>query len=153
MADNIYESILEQIKDIELGKLASVEVGYVEEVGDGIARVSGLDNVRYNELVQFENGIAGIAFNLEKDNVGVIIMGAYDDIQEGDTVSAWSALHPCRLEWVWSVAWSTRSASPSTAADRFNSTNITISNVLRPALWSGAASIARSRPESWPLIP
>ena len=88
MADNIYESILEQIKDIELGQLESVEVGYVEEVGDGIARVSGLDNVRYNELVQFDNGVAGIAFNLEKDNVGVIIMGAYDDIQEGDTVSA-----------------------------------------------------------------
>ena len=88
MADNIYDSILEQIKDIELSKLESVAVGYVEEVGDGIARISGLDNVRYNELVQFENGIAGIAFNLEKDNVGVIIMGAYDDIQEGDTVSA-----------------------------------------------------------------
>jgi len=88
MADNIYDSILEQIQDIELGALESVEVGYVEEVGDGIARISGLDNVRYNELVQFENGIAGIAFNLEKDNVGVIIMGAYDDIQEGDSVSA-----------------------------------------------------------------
>ncbi len=88
MADNIYESILEQIRDIELDALASVEVGYVEEVGDGIARVSGLANVRYNELVEFQNGVAGIAFNLEKDNVGVIIMGAYDDIQEGDSVHA-----------------------------------------------------------------
>jgi F-type H+/Na+-transporting ATPase subunit alpha len=87
MAENIYESILEQIKDIDLGQLEAVEVGFVEEVGDGIARVSGLENVRYNELVQFENGTAGIAFNLEKDNVGVIIMGAYDDIQEGHTVS------------------------------------------------------------------
>ncbi len=88
MADNIYDSILEQIQDFELSELESVEVGYVTEVGDGIARVSGLENVRYNELVQFDNGIAGIAFNLEKDNVGVIIMGAYDDIQEGDSVSA-----------------------------------------------------------------
>jgi len=87
MAENIYESILSQIQDFDLGKLESVEVGYVTEVGDGIARVSGLDNVRYNELVQFENGVAGIAFNLEKNNVGVIIMGAYDDIQEGDSVS------------------------------------------------------------------
>ena len=87
MADNIYDSILEQIKDFEIADLESVEVGYVEEVGDGIARISGLDNVRYNELVQFENGVNGIAFNLEKDNVGVIIMGAYDDIQEGDSVS------------------------------------------------------------------
>ncbi len=88
MADNIYDSILEQIKEFELSELESVEVGYVEEVGDGIARISGLDNVRYNELVQFSNGVAGIAFNLERDNVGVIIMGAYDNIQEGDTVSA-----------------------------------------------------------------
>ena len=88
MADNIYDSILEQIKEFELSELESVEVGYVEEVGDGIARISGLDNVRYNELVQFSNGVAGIAFNLERDNVGVIIMGAYDDIQEGDMVSA-----------------------------------------------------------------
>lgn len=88
MADSIFDSILEQIKDFKPGALEAVEVGYVEEVGDGIARISGLDNVRYNELVQFENGVAGIAFNLEKDNVGVIIMGAYDDIQEGDTVRA-----------------------------------------------------------------
>lgn len=88
MADSIFDSILEQIKDFEPSALEAVEVGYVEEVGDGIARISGLDNVRYNELVQFENGVAGIAFNLEKDNVGVIIMGAYDDIQEGDTVRA-----------------------------------------------------------------
>ena len=88
MADNLYDSILEQIKEFELSELESVEIGYVEEVGDGIARISGLDNVRYNELVQFNNGVAGIAFNLERDNVGVIIMGAYDDIQEGDTVSA-----------------------------------------------------------------
>ncbi len=87
MAENIYESILSQIQDFDLGQLESVEVGYVSEVGDGIARVSGLDNVRYNELVQFENGVAGIAFNLEKGNVGVIIMGEYDDIQEGNTVS------------------------------------------------------------------
>ena len=87
MAENIYESILEQIKGFDLGQLEAVEVGFVEEVGDGIARVSGLENVRYNELVQFENGTAGIAFNLEKDNVGVIIMGDYDDIQEGDTIS------------------------------------------------------------------
>ncbi len=88
MAENIYDSILSQIQDFDLGQLESVEVGYVAEVGDGIARVSGLENVRYNELVQFENGVAGIAFNLEKGNVGVIIMGAYDDIQEGNAVTA-----------------------------------------------------------------
>jgi len=87
MAENIFESVLKQLEGIDRS-LEAVEVGYVEVVGDGIARVSGLDNVRYNELVRFQNGTAGIAFNLEKDNVGIIIMGAYDEIQEGDTVQS-----------------------------------------------------------------
>ncbi|GAB1422048.1 F0F1 ATP synthase subunit alpha [Anaerolineales bacterium] len=85
MAQNIYDSILKQIEDYSPA-LEAVEVGYVEEVGDGIARVSGLQNLRYNELVQFGTGVAGIAFNLEKDKVGIIIMGDYDDIQEGEEV-------------------------------------------------------------------
>ena len=59
------------------------DVGTVTESGDGIARVEGLMNVQAQELVQFQNGVMGIAFNLEEDNVGVIIMGAYDDIAEG----------------------------------------------------------------------
>jgi F-type H+/Na+-transporting ATPase subunit alpha len=87
MAESIYDSILKQIEGYEK-TVDAVEVGYVLEVGDGIARISGLENVRYNELVRFQNGVAGIAFNLEKDNVGIIIMGDYDDIQEGDTVSS-----------------------------------------------------------------
>jgi len=86
MAESIFDSILKQIEDYQPA-IEAVEVGYVMEVGDGIARVSGLDNVRYNELVRFQNGTAGIVFNLEKDNVGIIIMGEYDTLQEGDTVS------------------------------------------------------------------
>src|SRR3989304_9451788 len=61
-------------------------VGTVLEAGDGIARVSGLAGVQASELVQFENGSYGIAFNLEADNVGVIVMGEYGGIQEGSTV-------------------------------------------------------------------
>jgi F-type H+-transporting ATPase subunit alpha len=64
------------------------EVGNVIEAGDGIARVSGLKNVKSQELVQFANGVLGIAFNLEKDNVGVIIMGDYSAISEGMLVRA-----------------------------------------------------------------
>jgi F-type H+-transporting ATPase subunit alpha len=86
MADtSVYDSFLQQIADY-VPNVEAVEVGYVEEVGDGIARVSGLPNIRFNELVTFSNGTQGIAFNLEEDNVGVILMGAYDDIQEGDEV-------------------------------------------------------------------
>ena len=62
------------------------DVGSVIEAGDGIARVRGLDDVRSQELVQFSNGIMGIAFNLEQDNVGVIIMGDYAGIEEGMSV-------------------------------------------------------------------
>ena len=58
-------------------------VGTVLEAGDGIARVNGLSDVQAQELVQFENGVLGTAFNLEKDIVGVIIMGEYDEIGEG----------------------------------------------------------------------
>ncbi|MCJ7716544.1 MAG: F0F1 ATP synthase subunit alpha, partial [Anaerolineales bacterium] len=58
-------------------------VGNVLEAGDGIARVSGLSDVQAQELVQFENGVIGTAFNLEKDVVGVIIMGEFDEIIEG----------------------------------------------------------------------
>jgi F-type H+-transporting ATPase subunit alpha len=66
----------------------AVDVGTVLEVGDGIARVSGLASVRVSEMVQFKNGTLGIAFNLERDQVGVIIMGEYTEIKEGQTVRA-----------------------------------------------------------------
>jgi F-type H+-transporting ATPase subunit alpha len=62
------------------------DVGTVTEDGDGIARVNGLTDVKAQELVEFANGVLGIAFNLEKDNVGVIIMGDYTGIEEGMTV-------------------------------------------------------------------
>lgn len=62
------------------------DIGTTLEAGDGIARVDGLANVKSQELVQFSNGVMGIAFNLEKDSVGVIIMGDYSEITEGMTV-------------------------------------------------------------------
>src|SRR6187551_563223 len=62
------------------------EVGTVLQVGDGIARVYGLGNVRYGELVEFENGVKAIALNLEEDNVGVVLMGESGDIKEGAKV-------------------------------------------------------------------
>jgi F-type H+-transporting ATPase subunit alpha len=62
------------------------DIGTVLEAGDGIARVQGLANVKSQELVQFANGVIGIAFNLEKDSVGVIVMGDYAEISEGMTV-------------------------------------------------------------------
>src|SRR5690606_19146814 len=85
VSKSIFDSLMQQLEGYE-SKLEAVEVGYVDEVGDGIARVLGMDNVHFSELVQFGNGVLGMAFNLEKDNVGVIILGEYDEIKEGDEV-------------------------------------------------------------------
>ena len=62
------------------------EVGTVLQVGDGIARIYGLNNAKSGELVAFENGVRAIVLNLEEDNVGAVLMGASDQIKEGDTV-------------------------------------------------------------------
>ena len=62
------------------------EVGTVLQVGDGIARIYGLGGVQYGELIEFDNGLQGIALNLEEDNVGAVLLGASNEIKEGDTV-------------------------------------------------------------------
>jgi len=68
------------------------EVGQVLSVGDGIARVYGLDNVQAGEMVEFENGTRGMALNLETDNVGIVIFGADREIKEGQTVKRTRAI-------------------------------------------------------------
>ncbi|MCF6316943.1 MAG: F0F1 ATP synthase subunit alpha [Marinosulfonomonas sp.] len=84
-AAEISAILKEQIKNF--GKEAEMaEVGRVLSVGDGIARVYGLDNIQAGEMVEFPGGIRGMALNLEADNVGVVIFGTDRDIVEGDTV-------------------------------------------------------------------
>lgn len=85
MSDLISQITADLKKQIESyqPELEIRDVGYVVEAGDGIARVRGLSEVRAQELVQFANGVRGIAFNLEHDSVGVIIMGEYAEINEG----------------------------------------------------------------------
>jgi F-type H+-transporting ATPase subunit alpha len=85
MADLIKQITADIQKQIDnyQPELGLSDVGNVTEAGDGIARVNGLVDVKSQELVQFANGVLGIAFNLEKDNVGVIIMGEYSEIAEG----------------------------------------------------------------------
>ena len=84
-AAEISAILKEQIKNF--GQEAEVsEVGQVLSVGDGIARVYGLDNVQAGEMVEFENGVRGMALNLETDNVGIVIFGNDREIKEGQTV-------------------------------------------------------------------
>jgi F-type H+-transporting ATPase subunit alpha len=82
-ADEISRIIREQIKDY--GKKVTVaETGTVLSVGDGIARIYGLEGVQAGELVEFSTGVRGLVLNLEEDNVGVAVMGEFRDIREGD---------------------------------------------------------------------
>ena len=78
----ISDILKQQLSDIE-SKVSFEEVGTVLEVGDGVAHVYGLENVEANELVEFENGVTGVAMNLEESNVGVILMDKVDSVSEG----------------------------------------------------------------------
>jgi F-type H+-transporting ATPase subunit alpha len=84
-ADEITKLIRDQIENYE-SKIAVDEVGTVISLGDGIARVHGLDKVMSGELLTFPHGLAGIAMNLEEDQVGVVLLGEYTEIKEGDEV-------------------------------------------------------------------
>src|ERR1051326_3050323 len=84
-ADEITKLIREQIENYET-RIAVDEVGTVISLGDGIARVHGLDKVMAGELLALPHGVAGIAMNLEEDQVGVVLLGEYTEIKEGDEV-------------------------------------------------------------------
>ena len=83
--DEISSIIRQQIESFDVD-LHVDEVGTVLEVGDGIARVHGLEKAMSSEMVEFENGSFGLALNLEEDSVGIVILGDYFDIREGQTV-------------------------------------------------------------------
>jgi F-type H+-transporting ATPase subunit alpha len=87
LAKQITSDLQKQIESFQ-PKVGIADIGTVLDAGDGIARVSGLANVKSQELVQFANGVMGIAFNLEKEAVGIIIMGEYSGIAEGMSVRA-----------------------------------------------------------------
>jgi F-type H+-transporting ATPase subunit alpha len=84
-AEEISKIIREQIQNFEQ-KVQMEEIGTVLSAGDGIAKVYGLDNAMSGELVEFPGGVYGIVFNLEEDNVGIVVMGDYEHIKEGDVV-------------------------------------------------------------------
>jgi len=90
-ADEIASVIQKEIEDFR-GEMQTNEVGRVLEVGDGIARVYGLSAAMAGEMVEFSSGVRGQVFNLEENSVGVIILGDYKSIQEGDEVKTTGAL-------------------------------------------------------------
>src|SRR5271167_763719 len=84
-ADEITKLLRQQIENYEQ-RIQVDEVGTVISLGDGIARVHGLDKVMAGELIEFPHGIAGLAMNLDEDQVGAVLLGDYTEIKEGDEV-------------------------------------------------------------------
>ncbi|MCC6591349.1 MAG: F0F1 ATP synthase subunit alpha [Bryobacterales bacterium] len=84
-ADEIASVLRQEIQNYEAAVNVS-EVGYVISVGDGIARVHGLEKVMAGELIEFPHGVSGIAMNLDEDQVGAVLLGEYQEIKEGDEV-------------------------------------------------------------------
>src|ERR1700681_3521965 len=84
-ADEITKILREQIENYQQ-TLAVEEVGTVISVGDGIARIHGLDKCMAGEMIEFPHDVFGIALNLEEDQVGAVLLGDYTEIKEGDTV-------------------------------------------------------------------
>ena len=83
--DEVSSIIKEQLAGVKTDAQLE-EVGTVLQVGDGIARIYGLTQVKSGELIEFDNGVQGIVLNLEEDNVGAVLLGSSTEIKEGDTV-------------------------------------------------------------------
>src|ERR1700680_4383920 len=90
-ADEITKILREQIANYDQS-VAVDEVGTVISVGDGIARIHGLEKVMAGEMLEFPHEVAGIALNLEEDQVGAVLLGEYTLIEEGDTVKRTRAI-------------------------------------------------------------
>src|ERR671917_609235 len=90
--DEITSILKSRIEGLDEGQAELTEVGTVLSVGDGIARVHGLENCESFELLELPHGVTGLALNLEADNVGVVLFGDWDKIVEGDTVKRTGSL-------------------------------------------------------------
>jgi F-type H+/Na+-transporting ATPase subunit alpha len=85
--DYIIDQLKKQIENFET-KVQTEKVGTVREIGDGVARISGLSDAMASEMLEFENGAVGVALNLEEDRVGAMVLGNYEAIKEGETVKS-----------------------------------------------------------------
>ena len=114
------------------------EVGTVLSVGDGIARIHGLDNVQAGEMIEFANGVQGMALNLEADNVGAVIFGSDQEIGEGDSVKRTNTIARVRSKRP-SVVWSNRRLR---ASSRVNRSASLCSRASRPSTPSFRLAVA-----------
>ncbi|MEY3457057.1 MAG: synthase subunit alpha [Planctomycetota bacterium] len=142
-ADEIASVIQKEIEDFR-GLIQTAEVGRVIEVGDGIARCTGLSTVMSGEMVEFSNGTTGFAFNLEESSVGVVILGDYLSIAEGDEVRSTGKL----LSVPVGDALLGRMVDPLGVP--LDGKGPVITNESRPVEWQ-AAGVAERQPVKEPL--
>ena len=143
-AAEISAILKDQIKNF--GQEAEVsEVGQVLSVGDGIARVFGLDNVQAGEMVEFTNGTRGMALNLEVDNVGIVIFGSDRDIKEATPSSGPAPSLTSPSARACSAASSTPSATRLTARARSSPTSVRASTSRRRASFRASRCMSRWR--------
>ena len=86
MSNPVIEKIKEEIAQLDT-RAVKKNVGKIISVADGVARLDGLSDVMFNEMIQFHGGVFGIALNLEEDEVGCVILGDYSHLKEGDEAS------------------------------------------------------------------
>ena len=113
--DEIRSALDEFVSSYQPAAASMTEVGVVVTSGDGIARVEGLPSAMANELLRFENGTMGIALNLDEREIGVVVLGDSEGIDEGSTVHGTGAPWNSRQPVSWTVR---RSANPCRPASR-----------------------------------
>ena len=86
-------------------EISQTQVGRIVEVGDGIARISGLPGAAVNEMLEFEGGTIGLALNLDEDTIGAVVLGEVDEIEEGQSVRAPATSFPSRSATPCWAAW------------------------------------------------
>lgn len=148
--DEIRDALAKYVADFQPAAASKEEVGIVASAGDGIARVSGLPSAMANELLEFEDGTLGLALNLEEREIGVVILGDFDKIEEGQTVRRTARSSRSPSARATSAASSTRSASRSTASARSPPRDAGLSSSRPPASWRASRSTSRSPPASRP---
>ena len=146
-AEEISSIIKKQIQSYERQSLTT-ETGTVLSIGDGIARIYGLEGVQSGELLEFPGGLMGLALNLEADNVGAALFGDVGAIKKARSSSARTASWTCRWARRSSDAWSTRSAFRSMARVRSRRRTSAASRSRRRASSPASPSRSRSRPAS-----
>ena len=143
ITDILKREIKEYDREIDVA-----ETGTVLSIGDGIARVYGLENAMAGELVEFPGGTSGMVLNLEEDNVGIAVMGETTHVKEGDLVRRTSRIIEVPVGEALSAASSTRSATRSTARARSRRRRPAASSSRRPASSRASRCTSRSRPAS-----